>query len=145
MITTESIFGLIMGLLVAWAVEKYYIGRWGVLPNVVGIYILLVPFWVTILKFVKWWIYIGFILGIIALIFVLNKKKFPSILYDVTYPFYSGKTIMGIYIPLILFKEYFPNILFSTMFWIITVICIIVMWYVGIKYFKNDHPFKKFF
>lgn len=84
MITTETIFGLIMGLLVAWFLEKHYIGRWGVLPNVFGVYVLLSPYWLNIHEYIKWWIYIGFILGIIALLYVLNKKSSPPILYDLS-------------------------------------------------------------
>src|SRR3989344_6572376 len=134
MITPEAIFGLIMGFLIAWFFEKYYIGRFSVLPNVAGIFFLLQPYWLFIPTFVKWWTYVGIVLGIIALLFLFKKKELPKFVYDLTYPFYSGKTVMGIYTPLVLFKEFFPTNLFTIMFWIITGAFIIGVWFIGVKY-----------
>lgn len=140
MVSGEIIFGIIMGLVVAWFVEKIYIERIGVLPNAMAIYFVLNPYWPDIPDPVKYWVYIGIGLGVFALIFLLKKWKFS--LYGITYPFYSGKTIMGIYITYIVFKEYSPEQLFSELFWIAVVLAIISMWYIGIKYFKNNVPFK---
>ncbi len=56
MVSGEIIFWIIMGLVVAWFVEKIYIGRIGVLPNAMAIYSLLNPDWPNIPDFVKYWV-----------------------------------------------------------------------------------------
>lgn len=86
---------------------------------------------------------VGLILGSLSLIFLLKKATLPDWIYIITYPFYSGKTVMGLYAPYVLFKWLLPRYLFSTLFWLATVVCIILIWYVGISYFDNDSPLTK--
>ncbi|MFH0701767.1 MAG: hypothetical protein V2A62_05000 [Candidatus Woesearchaeota archaeon] len=142
MITPEVWFSIVLGLLVALWFEKYYVGRATVLPNVAVIFFLMWPSWDLINIYVKWWLYVGILLGILALGFLLSQRHLPSILYDLTYPFYSGKTIMGLYIPLVIFKEILPPFLFSTGFWIIAAVLIILLWVIGVKYLENNYPFE---
>ena len=89
------------------------------------------------------WMYLGIFLGIVALYFLLNKNSLPNYIYDITYPLYSGKTIMGIYAPLVLFKEVLTESLWLANFWVVVVVWIIANWYIGVKYFNNNKPFKK--
>lgn len=141
MITPETMFGLIMGFLVAWVVEKYYISRVSVLPNVAAIFFLLIPYWSIIENFIKWWAYIGIITGGISLIFIINKKQLASWVHSIiNYPLYSGKTIMGIYISIIFFQELLPNQLFTVYHYLLGAVFIIIVWVIGKKIFKNKFP-----
>ena len=143
MLEPEILFGLIMGYMIAWVFEKYYINTYSVLPNVAGIFFIIQPFWIVLPQLMKYWMYLGIFLGIVALYFLLNKNSLPNYIYDITYPLYSGKTIMGIYAPLVLFKEVLTESLWLANFWVVVVVWIIANWYIGVKYFNNNKPFKK--
>lgn len=142
MLSQEAIIALIFGFIIAWFVEKHYIGRTGVLPNVAIIFVILCPYLRITPPIVKLWMIVGLILGSISLIFLLKKATLPSLIYRITYPFYSGKTVIGLYAPYELFKWLLPSYLFSTLFWLTTLVFIILIWYIGITYFNNDLPFK---
>lgn len=145
MIAPEVLFSIVLGYFIALWFEKYYVSRASVLPNVAVIFFLMWPTWAQINNYVKWYILIGIFFGIIALGMLIKQKKIPGWMYDLTYPFYCGKTLMPIYTSIILFKEYFVIQLYSTPFWIVVGILLFVGWYIGVKYLDNDYPFKGFF
>ena len=140
MFSEGTIITILIFSIIALFSEKHYIGRYTLLPYVLLIYFELNEYWPIIPEFLRIWLYIGFVIGIIAFISVLSNDKMPSWLYDLSYSFYSGKTVMGIYVPIILFKEYYPTALFEPLFFIATLLGIIAFWYVGINYFDNDSP-----
>lgn len=143
MISTEAIFSIILGFLVALWFEKHYIGRASVLPNVAVIFFLMWPDWDKVNLYLKWYILIGLFLGTVALGLLIKKQKIPSWIYDATYPFYCGKTLIPIYTCILLFKEFSPNNIYSTPFWISATLLLICTWYVGVKYLDNNYPFKR--
>ncbi|MFB6088878.1 MAG: hypothetical protein ABEK36_03820 [Candidatus Aenigmatarchaeota archaeon] len=145
MIATEALFGIVIGWIVALAFEKYYVSRATVLPNVVAIFFLMWPTWNQVNTYVQWFILVGILLGIIALILRIKQKKIPSWIYDLTYPFYSGKTLMPIYTSIVIFKNSFPTQLYQTPFWIVVIVMLVAGWYIGVRYIGNDYPFKKLF
>jgi len=145
MITPEVWFSIFLGFLVALWFEKYYVSRVTVLPNVIVIFFLMWPDWKLVNVYVKWYILIGILLGIIALGLRIKERKVPGWIYDSTYPFYCGKTLMPIYSCIILFKEYLPTQIYLTSFWITTTILLIITWFVGVKYLNNNYPFEPFF
>ena len=144
MINPEVWFSIFLGFMIALWFEKYYVSRASVLPNVVVIFFLIWPVWNQINIYLKWYLLIGIFLGIIALGLRIKDKQMPTWIYDLTYPFYCGKTLMPIYTLIIIFKEYFPNNIYQTSFWIITLLLIVVIWFIGVKYLKHNYPFKRF-
>jgi len=144
MIPPEVWFSIILGYLVALWLEKYYISRASVLPHVVVIFFLMWPTWTQINVYVKWYVLIGIFFGIVAFGMLIKKKKIPGWIYDLTYPFYCGKTLMPVYTSIIIFREFFPSHLYLTPFWIVVIILLVTGWYIGIKYLDNNPPFKAF-
>jgi len=136
--------GIIIGWIVALWIEKYYVSRATLLPSVLAVLALMIPNWNQTNTYFQWFILIGVLIGVIMFGFLISKRSIPSEIYSLVYPFYCGKTLMPFITTIIIFREFFPNELFMTSFWIVSIILLIIGWYIGIKFFNNNSPFKSF-
>ncbi|KGK98716.1 hypothetical protein LI82_07680 [Methanococcoides methylutens] len=141
MFSENTLITVIIFCIIAFSSEKHYIGRFSLLPYVLLVYFEINENWSILPDLLKLWIIIGFVIGLIALVSIISNDPMSSTIYDLSYAIYSGKTVMGIYIPLILFKEYFPTFLFEPLFFAAMIIGIVSFWYVGVNIFSNDPPF----
>ena len=138
------VIGIIIGWIIAIWIEKYYVSRATLLPSVLAVLALMMPNWDQINIYFQWFILIGILIGVVMLCFLISKKSIPGEIYGLVYPFYCGKTLMPFITTIIIFREFFPKELFMTSFWTVSIILLIIGWYVGIKFFNNNIPFKPF-
>ena len=134
MLTSEVITTSVFMFFIAVFVEKYYVSRVGVLPNLLMILFPLMQNFSTLPTIFQGWLGLGVLAGIISLFFYAKDKELPDEIYDITYPFYGLKTILGIYLGINVIAADVSGVSFG-------IGIAAVIWYVAIKYFDNDSPF----
>jgi hypothetical protein len=137
----EILFGVFMGFLGAWLIEKLYVSRATILPSVAVIFFVLLPSWASLNAFLKWYVLIGLFFGLIALYMLIKKMSLGKFFYEFTYLLYSGKTLMPVYSTVLLFRIW-PERMFSPLFWTVMSIFIVASWLIGVLAFKNKYPFQ---
>jgi hypothetical protein len=138
MITSENIGTIMLLFVVAVGVEKHYISRTGILPNMFIVLFLLTAKWDSLPVLAQYWLGAGVVIGAVALISYLKILPIPSpfsrFIYRFSYALYSLKTILGIYIGILLFD--IPNGLYGG------IPILLAIWFVSVRYLKNDLPWK---
>ena len=130
-------FGVVpLFLFNAWIVEKHFVSRPAVLPNV---FVVLVPFATSsseVPSAVWLWLLPGAIIGGFLFLFYNERTKLPWWFYSALYLFYSMKTIVGFYLASVFLgiNAYSVGLGF---------ILSLVAWFVGIRYCQNGLPFHR--
>ena len=134
-ITVENLAAIPLMFFFAVWVEKYYVPRIGILPNLFVVLVSLVPKWDTLPSAIQYWLIIGVIFGVIGILAYM--KVIPpifvhKIFYSLSYLLYSLKTILGIYIGILLWGV--PTGLYAGG------AISIGIWFIGVRYFSNKPP-----
>lgn len=132
MITSENIGTIMLLFVVAVGVEKHYISRTGILPNMFIVLFLLMAKWDSLPVLAQYWLGTGVVIGVVAIISYLKILPLPRFIYGFSYALYSLKTILGIYIGILLFN--IPNGLYAG------IPILLAIWFVSVRYLKNDPP-----
>jgi|SRR3989338_4304597 len=130
-LTTMGMF--LFSLFVAFFVEKLYVSKIGIIPNIAIIVPQFYASWNLLPDIFRYWLLFGIGFGILGIISYWKSFSIGP-LHEINYLLYSLKTILGLYIS-ILFLGF--NII-SLVSGIIVSIC---LWYIGINYFNNKIPF----
>jgi uncharacterized YccA/Bax inhibitor family protein len=83
-VSSEIMINLILLFMTAFAVEKYYIGRLGTLPNILIVYFVLQNEWPLLPQALQYYIYLGLFIGVISFGMGLKKISMPTSIYKLT-------------------------------------------------------------
>ena len=133
MMDITTVGTLVFLLFVALFVEKIYVSKIGIIPNLFIIVPLFIKNWSLTPDIFRYWLIVGIILGVIGVISYW-KGFSMGFLHEINYLLYSLKTILGLYVSIILLE-------FSTISLIIGICISIYFWYVGIRYLDHKIPF----
>jgi len=93
-----------------------------------------VPKWDSLPQVIQYWLGIGVIIGVIAIVSYIKKIPLGSrYIYPISYLLYSLKTVLGIYIGILLWDV--PNGLYAG------IVISVGIWFVAVRYFGNKLPF----
>lgn len=126
---------IIVLMVVVFGVEKHYISRLSILPNVCTIALLVIGKWSELPKIFQIYLGTGIVLGIIGVFYYYNHHSMKK-LNKVAYALFSMKTIIPIYITFIL-----VDLTTQSNTYIVLTLLLGYFWYIGIKKLKHDKPF----
>jgi len=130
----ERMVNILLLTLGAFAVEKYYVNRGTVLPNILVIYFIFrganpLP------DVFNYYLLGGLLIGTAMLYFLLQKIELPSWVYGIIYPIYGLKTILAFYVTYLI-----HGLTFDWVWWGIFVILLAAIWVFGVKRAGNKSP-----
>lgn len=123
-------------MLIVFGVEKHYVGRLGILPNVAAVAFLVIGKWADLPQMFQYYIIAGMGLGALGVFCYYNHNSMKD-LNKLCYALFSMKTVLPIYLTFLIVGLTSQS---QTYVWF--VILLVYFWYLGTQKLGHDEPFK---
>lgn len=131
-----TLIGIAALFVFAFVVEKRYVSRYGVLPNILILSVGVMKEWQNLPDLFKnYWI-LGVIVGIAFLIAYCKKISIPASCYKITYILFGMKNVLSLYICFLILGSFSHQF-----FGVLLIPVLIVIWRFGVKRCGNAPPF----